>query len=47
VKASAVGAATGPEHALRDPAIFVEDERVFLLYSVAGESGIGVAEWVP
>lgn len=37
-------AANGREHALRDPAIYVEDDRVFLLYSVAGESGISIAE---
>lgn len=28
---------------LRDPAIFVEDGRSYLLYSVAGESGIAIA----
>ncbi|MEI7808045.1 MAG: hypothetical protein WCJ07_06125 [Verrucomicrobiota bacterium] len=44
VKESANGAAEGRENALRDPAIFVEDGRVYLLYSVAGESGIAIAE---
>ncbi len=29
---------------LRDPAIFVEDERIYLLYAVAGEQGIGIGE---
>ncbi|MBT3268824.1 hypothetical protein HN371_16845 [Candidatus Poribacteria bacterium] len=29
---------------LRDPAVFAEDGRVYLLYSVAGESGIAVGE---
>jgi hypothetical protein len=29
---------------LRDPAIFEEDGRTWLLYSVAGESGIAIAE---
>lgn len=29
---------------LRDPAIFEEDGRTYLLYSVAGESGIAIAE---
>jgi hypothetical protein len=29
---------------LRDPAIFEEDGRVFLLYAAAGERGIGLAE---
>ena len=31
-------------HQLRDPAIFQENEKTYLLYSVAGESGIAVAE---
>jgi hypothetical protein len=44
VKKSSAGAAGGRENALRDPAIFVEDGRTYLLYSVAGESGIGIAE---
>ena len=37
---------TAYEHAnqLRDPAIYVEGERVFLLYAVAGEEGIALAE---
>ena len=29
---------------LRDPAIFEEDGRIFLLYAVAGEAGIAIAE---
>lgn len=45
LKKSVAGAAGGPENALRDPAIFTDrDSRVYLLYSVAGESGIGIAE---
>lgn len=36
--------AYGMVHQLRDPAIFEEDGRVFLLYAVAGESGIAIAE---
>jgi len=44
LKKSAAGAVNGPENALRDPAIFVEDGHVYLLYSVAGESGIAIAE---
>jgi hypothetical protein len=44
VKPSSAGAARGRENALRDPAIFVEEGRTYLLYSVAGESGIGIAE---
>ena len=33
-----------PVNQLRDPAIYEEDGRVFLLYAVAGESGIAIAE---
>ena len=29
---------------LRDPAVFEEDGRTYLLYSVAGEAGIAIAE---
>lgn len=29
---------------LRDPALYVEDNRTYLLYVVAGESGIGIAQ---
>ena len=48
LKPSVAGAMKGPENALRDPAIFVDsDARVYLLYSVAGESGIGIAELKP
>jgi hypothetical protein len=36
--------AYGRANQLRDPAIFEEDGRVFLLYSTAGESGIGIVE---
>ncbi|MHA2394256.1 MAG: hypothetical protein ACXAEX_20155, partial [Promethearchaeota archaeon] len=36
--------AYGIVNQLRDPAVYVEDDRVFLLYAVAGESGIGLAE---
>ncbi len=47
LRASTAGAARGPEHALRDPAIFVDDDgRTYLLYSVAGESGIAIAELI-
>jgi hypothetical protein len=36
--------AYGPVNQLRDPAIFEENGRVYLLYAVAGESGIAIAE---
>ena len=42
--ASIRGAIKIPVNQLRDPAIFAEDGRVFLLYTVAGESGIAIAE---
>jgi hypothetical protein len=38
------GPATTPRCELRDPAIYVEDDRTFLLYTVAGERGIAIAE---
>jgi len=38
------GAINLPVNQLRDPCIFEEHGHVFLLYSVAGESGIGIAE---
>jgi len=31
-------------HQLRDPAIYQEGDKTYLLYSVAGESGIAIAE---
>ncbi len=40
---SMVGMAYEQKRELRDPAIFEEDGKVFLLYSVAGESGIALA----
>ena len=42
IKTSQVGACER-EHALRDPGLFVEDDRTYLLYSVAGENGIAIA----
>ena len=36
--------AYGHVNQLRDPAIFEEDGRIYLLYAVAGESGIALAE---
>lgn len=45
IRVSKSGAARGRENALRDPAIFVDaDDRRYLLYAVAGESGIAIAE---
>ena len=42
-EASIRSTAYGHVNQLRDPAIFEEDNRVFLLYAVAGESGIAIA----
>jgi hypothetical protein len=44
LQASRAGAAPGRENGVRDPAIFIEDGHVYLLYSVAGESGIAIAD---
>ena len=35
--------AYGEVNQLRDPAIYVEDDAIYLLYAVAGESGIAIA----
>jgi hypothetical protein len=37
------GPSPNPENALRDPAIFKEAGKAYLLYSVMGEHGIAVA----
>ena len=41
---SARGAAYGQVRQLRDPCVYMENNRTFLLYSIAGESGIALAE---
>ena len=41
------GLAKGPVCQLRDPAIFREEGRTYLLYAVAGEHGIAIAEIMP
>lgn len=38
------GIVRAPVRQLRDPAVFQEGPRTWLLYSVAGESGIAIAE---
>lgn len=43
IEASRYGSATGVRQ-LRDPCIFEEDGRTYLFYSIAGESGIAMAE---
>ncbi|MFN8526673.1 MAG: hypothetical protein U0821_26515 [Chloroflexota bacterium] len=47
IEPSKRGLVHGPVHQLRDPAIFREDGRTYLLYSVAGEHGIAIAEITP
>ena len=42
-----VGDGRGRVRELRDPAIHEENERTYLLYSVAGEGGIAIAELEP
>jgi hypothetical protein len=44
VKPSMRSVAYGKVNQLRDPAIYEEGDRVYLLYAVAGESGIAIAE---
>lgn len=44
VAASTPGGVEQPVHQLRDPAIFEEEGRVYLLYTVAGAQGIAIAE---
>lgn len=41
---SSGGASHDPVHQVRDPYIYVEDGRRYLVYSVAGEKGLGIAE---
>lgn len=42
--ASERGLAKGRVRQLRDPAVFDDGQRIYLLYSVAGESGIAIAQ---
>ncbi|MCL6629211.1 MAG: hypothetical protein K6U00_06405 [Armatimonadetes bacterium] len=44
VERSRMGWAPEPINQLRDPCIFEEDGKTYLLYSVAGEQGIAIAE---
>lgn len=44
VEPSRRSVAHGHVNQLRDPAIFIDDGRTYLLYAVAGESGIALAE---
>jgi hypothetical protein len=40
---SSYGSATGPVRQLRDPGVYREGDRLYMLYSVAGERGIAIA----
>jgi hypothetical protein len=44
VAPSEVGEIYGPAKQLRDPALFVENGKAFLFYTVCGEQGIAAAE---
>jgi hypothetical protein len=46
MEASRFGAIHSPAPQLRDPGIFEEDGRTYLLYSCAGETGIGIGELI-
>ena len=45
--ASRYGGITQRVNQLRDPAIYQEDGRIYLLYACAGEQGIGIGELTP
>jgi len=44
VEASEAGGVDEPVNQLRDPEVFETDERTYLLYSIAGERGLAIAE---
>ena len=44
IEVSSGGASHEPVHQVRDPYVFVENERLYLVYSIAGEKGLGIAE---
>lgn len=46
LRPSQMGVAEGQIRQLRDPAIYVEGEKLYLLYSVAGEQAIAIAELI-
>lgn len=46
-RASEYGAVKQRVNQLRDPAIFVEDGKIYLLYAIAGEQGIAIGELKP
>ncbi len=40
------GEVSAVAHELRDPAIYIEDSRIYMAYAVAGERGLALAEIV-
>lgn len=44
IEPSVIGPADEPVRQLRDPAVYEEDGRRYLIYSVAGEAGLALAE---
>lgn len=44
---SRYGASMQPVNQLRDPAIYTEDSKIYLLYALAGEQGIAIGELIP
>jgi len=46
VRASVSGWAPEPLHELRDPAVYEEHGRAWLVYSIAGEAGLAMAELI-
>lgn len=46
LRPSRSGVSDRRENAVRDPAIFIDCGRTYLLYAVAGESGIAIAEFI-
>jgi hypothetical protein len=44
VRSSEIGTAAPQENALRDPCLFEEEGRLFLIYAGAGEAALGLAE---
>ena len=44
IEPSTIGPAEEPVRQLRDPAVFQEDGKMYLIYAVAGENGLALAE---
>jgi len=44
---SKYGSSMRPVNQLRDPAIYTENNKIYLLYAIAGEQGIAIGELIP